>query len=134
MNTDNKELKIFGLNMIKISLIYSVFLIIWGFAVTFMSDSESLTSFIPTVLGSVILILATLSFKMPGKQKIFMHIAVVFGLIIFIFGAELLLKIANGADLFVNYWADITRLMFLITGGVFCALCIKSFRFARQNK
>ena len=83
MNTDNKELKIFGLNMIKISLIYSVFLIIWGFAVTFMSDSESLTSFIPTVLGSVILILATLSFKMPGKQKIFMHIVVIFGFIIF---------------------------------------------------
>lgn len=134
MSVENKEFKIFGLNMIKISYIYSFFLIVWGFVVSYLSESQSLTSFIPSVLGLCILIPTFMSFKIPKKYKIFMHIVVVFGFIIFISGLQILIKFVNGGDIFVNFWADFTRIMFLITGGFFCILCIKSFRFARQNK
>ena len=134
MNIKKKEFIIFGLNMIKISFIYSLFLIIWGFVVSYLSDSESLTSFIPSALGICIWILAFLSFKIPEKQKIFMHIVVIFGFIIFVSGFELLFKYFNDLGIFINYWADITRLIFLITGGLFFFLCMKSFRYARQNK
>ena len=134
MNVENKEFTIFKLNMIKVSLIYSFFLIIWGIVISYLSDSESMTSLIPSVMGMPILLLSIFALIIPSKQKVFMHLVAVFGLIIFLGGADILRSIFNGSDPFVNYWAGISKLMLLITGLIFCFMCIKSFRFARKNK
>ncbi len=62
-----------------------------------------------------------------------MHIVVLFGLIIFFGGLDFFRTIINGS-LFENYWADISKLMMLLTGLVFNIQCIKSFIHARKKQ
>lgn len=124
------EFKFLGNNMEKISSYYGAFLIIWGFAVSSLSNSESLTSLIPTFLGILILVFALFALFIPSKKKIFMHIVVMFGLITFIGGLDLF---RNYNSLFNNFWGDLSKLMMLTTGLFFTYLCIKSFIHARKQ-
>ena len=120
-----------GLSMEKISLIYGLFLILWGAAVSYLSASNSITSYIPSMFGLPILFFAILALMIPSKKKLLMHIVVTFGLIVFLGGLDFLRSIGNP---FENIWADSSKLMMLITGAIFTLLCIKSFIFARKNK
>jgi hypothetical protein len=132
-NTNIKEFIFLGKSIESVAIIYGIFLIIWGVAVSFISTSNSLTSFIPSIFGLPILLFAFLSVKFPNKKKLFMHIVVSFGLIVFIGGLDFsrgLLK----STLFNNMWADTSKLMMLITGLIFTFLCVKSFIFARKNR
>jgi len=128
-----KEFTFFGKSMESISIIYGIFLIIWGVAVSFISGSNSLTSFIPSIFGLPILLFSLLTIKLPSKKKLFMHIVVSFGLIIFIGGLDFSRGLLKGTS-FNNMWADTSKLMMLITGLIFTFLCVKSFIFARKNK
>jgi len=132
-NINIKEFTFLGKSMESISITYGIFLIIWGVAVSFISGSNSLTSLIPTIFGLPILLFSILSFKFPDKKKLFMHIVVTFGLIIFIGGLDFSRGLIKGTS-FNNMWADTSKLMMLITGLIFTYLCIKSFIFARKNK
>lgn len=120
-----------GLTMEKISLIYGLFLILWGAGVSYLSDSISITSYIPSMFGLPILLFAILTLLFPNKKKLLMHIVVTFGLIIFLGGLDFFRSLGNP---FENFWADSSKLMMLITGFIFTLLCIKSFIFARKNK
>ena len=131
--TEIKEFTFLGKSMESISIIYGIFLIIWGVAVSFISGSNSLTSFIPSIFGLPILLFAFLTVKLPSKKKLFMHIVVTFGLIVFIGGLDFSRGLLKGTS-FNNMWADTSKLMMLITGLLFTFLCIKSFIFARKNK
>ena len=124
------EFKFLGNNMEKISSYYGAFLIIWGFAVSSLSNSESLTSLIPAFLGILILVFALFALFIPSKKKLFMHIVVMFGLITFIGGLDLF---RNYNSLFNNFWGDLSKLMMLTTGLFFTYLCIKSFIHARKQ-
>jgi len=42
------------------------------------------------------------------------------------------IRTAIGGTLFNNYWADISKIMMLITGVLFVYFCFMSFRFARK--
>ena len=128
-----KEFIFLGKSMESVSIIYGIFLIIWGVAVSFISGSNSLTSFIPSMFGLPILLFAFLTIKFPNKKKLFMHIVVSFGLIVFIGGLDFSRGLLKGTS-FNNMWADTSKLMMLITGLVFTFLCVKSFIFARKNK
>ena len=128
-----KEFTFLGKNMESVSIIYAIFLIIWGVAVSFISGSNSLTSFIPSIFGLPILLFAFLTVKLPSKKKLFMHIVVSFGLIVFIGGLDFSRGLLKGTS-FNNIWADTSKLMMLITGLIFTFLCVKSFIFARKNK
>ena len=131
--TEIKEFTFLGKSMESVSIIYGIFLIIWGVAVSFISGSNSLTSFIPSIFGLPILLFAFLTIKFPGKKKLFMHIVVSFGLIVFIGGLDFSRGLLKGTS-FNNMWADTSKLMMLITGLIFTFLCVKSFIFARKNK
>ena len=124
------EFKFLGNNMEKISSYYGALLIIWGFAVSSLSNSESLTSLIPTFLGILILVFALFALFIPSKKKLFMHIVVIFGLITFIGGLDLF---RNYNSLFNNFWGDLSKFMMLTTGLFFTYLCIKSFIHARKQ-
>ena len=87
-NTNIKEFTFLGRNMESVSIIYGIFLIIWGIAVSLISSSNSLTSFIPTIFGLPILLFSILSVKFQNRKKLFMHIVVTFGLIVFIGGLD----------------------------------------------
>ena len=63
----------------------------------------------------------------------FMHIVVVFGLIILLGGLDFVRTLINGNP-FQNMWADISKLMMLVTGIFFTYQCIKSFIHARRSK
>tara|TARA_B100001079_G_scaffold155121_1_gene132914 strand:- start:60 stop:482 length:423 start_codon:yes stop_codon:yes gene_type:complete len=128
----NLEFKVFGLNIETFSIFYGSFLIFWGLLVSFISGSNSLTSFIPSFIGLPILIFSNLSIKFTSKKKIFMHIVVLFGLIAFLGGLDFFRSILNGT-VFQNIWADISKLILLTTGGYFVYQCIRSFIFARKN-
>ena len=134
-NQDNgiKEFTFLGKSMESVSIIYGIFLIIWGVAVSFISDSNSLTSFIPSMFGLPILLFSILSVKFSNKKKLFMHIVVTFGLIVFIGGLDFSRGLMKGTS-FNNMWADTSKLMMLTTGLIFTFLCVKSFIFARKNR
>ena len=128
---NKNEYTFMGLTMENISLIYGIFLILWGIGVSYLSDSNSITSYIPSIFGLPILLFAVLALLIPSKKKLLMHIVVTFGLIIFLGGLDFFRSLGNP---FENVWADSSKLMMMITGFLFTLLCIKSFIFARKNK
>jgi len=127
----NEEFKWCGLTVEKLSVYYGVFLISWGFVISFISGSDSFTSYIPSVLGLIVFLFSVLAIKIPNQKKLFMHLVVLFGVIIFLGGLDVLRSLDN---LFDNYWADLSKLMLLVTGFCFTVINVKSFIFIRKNK
>ena len=120
-----------GLTVEKISIFYGIFLIIFGIFISLVSDSNSLTSYIPTFFGIPIFAFGYLSMRYPEKKKLFMHIIVLIGLIIFLGGLDFFRSYPN---FFENLWADISKLSLLISGLIFTYINIQSFIFIRKNK
>ena len=120
-----------GLTVEKISIFYGIFLIIFGIFISLVSNSNSLTSYIPTFFGIPIFAFGYLSMRYPEKKKLFMHIIVLIGLIIFLGGLDFLRSYPN---FFENLWADLSKLSLLISGLLFTYINIQSFIFIRKNK
>tara|TARA_B100000941_G_scaffold153339_1_gene108712 strand:+ start:130 stop:540 length:411 start_codon:yes stop_codon:yes gene_type:complete len=129
----NKEFKVLNLTIEKFSLSYGLFLILWGIVISFISKSSSATSYIPSFLGLPLIIFSFLTLKFPSKRKLFMHIVVIFGLIIFLGGLDVIRSLIGGYA-FENFWADTSKTMMLLTGLYFLIQCVKSFIFARKNR
>jgi len=125
----NKEFLFLGTNIEKLSIFYGMFLILWGLTISYLSESNSMTSYIPSFLGIPVLIFSFLALNYPNKKKLFMHITATFVLIIFLGGLDILRGLS---DLFSNFWADLSKLMLLLTGLSMTILNIKSFIFARK--
>ena len=125
------EFKVLGMTMEKLSIVYGLFLILWGVFISLISGSNSFTSYIPSILGLPILVFAFLSMKFSNKKKLFMHIVVLFGLIIFLGGLDIIRSFLTGSA-FENYWADTSKLMMLLTGFFFTYQCIRSFIHTRK--
>ena len=128
---NNTEFKVAGLTMEKLSIYYGLFLILWGVTVSFISGSGSFTSYIPSILGAPILIFSYLSIKFISKKKMFMHIVVLFGLIIFLGGIDFIRSLVSG-NAFENVYADLSKIMMLVTSLFFTYQCIRSFIHARK--
>lgn len=131
LNQNTSEFKVLGFSMENFSIVYGIFLVFWGVIISLISGSNSFTSYIPSILGLPILIFAYLSIKFISKKKMFMHIVVLFGLIIFLGGLDFIRSIFTGSA-FDNVWADISKLMMLLTGLFFTYQCISSFIHARK--
>ena len=122
---------VFGKTIEEFSLYYGIFLIVWGVVISLLSGSSSYTSYIPSYLGVIIFIFSYLSLKFVNKKKLFMHIAATVGLITMLGGLDILRTMLKG-NFFGNFWADLSKLMMLITGGLFVYYCFSSFKFARK--
>ena len=129
---EKKEFTFISLNIVDLSIIYAMFLIIWGMSISIISESNSITSLIPSILGLPILVFSYLSKVFPSKQKLFMHIVVIIGLLIFLGGLDFIrgFLTSNGLG---SIWASSSKLMMLISGGVFCYAYILSFMHARRK-
>ena len=92
----NKEFKVLNLTIEKFSFYYGFFLIAWGIIVSFISGSSSATSYIPSFLGLPLVIFSYLAIKFSSKKKLFMHIVVIFGLIIFLGGLDVIRTLIGG--------------------------------------
>ena len=132
-NQNTSEFKVGNLTMEKLSIYYGLFLILWGVIISLISGSGSMTSYIPSFLGVPILIFSYLSIKFISKKKMFMHIVVLFGLIIFLGGLDFIRSLVTG-NAFNNFYADLSKIMMLLTGLFFTYQCIKSFIHARKMR
>ena len=117
-----------GQSMPRITIGFGTFLIAWGVIISVVSKSDSITSFFPSLLGLPILVSGIMAQKVPEKRKLWMHIAVVFGLLCAIGGTRFFMVMSDGLT-----YASGSMLMLLVTGSVYTFFCIKSFRFARIN-
>ena len=93
--TEQNEFKAYGMNMTTMTLAYGGFLILWGLALFLISGHK--TAAMPAVIGLPILLAGALAWKVPSKRKIWMHIAVIFGLLNFAVGTYMIIK-ASGSE------------------------------------
>ena len=123
-----KEYKLFGNTVEDITIKYGIFLVLWGGVISFLSQSESITSWIPGMIGFPLFLLGWVSKVIPSLKKIAMHIAVLIGFIGFTGGFDFF---KSG---FSSPYAGASKLMSLLTGFLFCYLCIQSFLYIRRQK
>ena len=107
---------------------YGAMLVLWGIAVSILSESDSITSYFPSILGAPILISGVLANRNPEKRKFWMHIAVTFGLLCALGGTRFFMVMSDGLD-----YASSSMLMLLVTGSIYTFLCVRSFIEARKS-
>ena len=130
----DSEFTFVGQKVEKITLVIGLAMTIWGAVVTIISESQSLTSLIPSAIGLPMFIVGYFAIRYQHKKSFFMHIAVVIGLIMFVGGSDLIRTFIGNGVIFKNFWADLSKLFLLIFGGFHTYLCIKSFRHIRKMR
>ena len=95
---ESQPFRFAGMQIVTMTLGYGAFLIVW--AAIFSIGSKSFTSWIPAMLGLPILISGALTKAVPAKRKIWMHIAVLFGLLAFLGGFRFFAALGSDAGLF----------------------------------
>ena len=107
---------------------YGAMLVLWGVAVSILSESDSITSYFPSMLGAPILLSGILATRNPEKRKFWMHIAVTFGLLCALGGTRFFMVMSDGLN-----FASSSMLMLLVTGSAYTFLCVRSFIEARKS-
>ena len=118
-----------GQSIPTITISYGSFLILWGIVISQISESNSITSYFPSLLGAPLLLSGILANAIPEKRKLWMHIAATFGLLSALGGTRFFMVISDG----FNY-ASSSMLMLLITGAIYTYICVQSFIWFRKNK
>jgi hypothetical protein len=127
------EFKFVGMTIPKFTITYGVFLVVWATAVSIGVGSKSFTSWIPAMMGGPILISGFMAQAKPNQKKLWMHVAVVFGLLAFLGGGDFFRGFAAEGGPFAKPAAGASKLMLFVTGGLFTFACVKSFIWARKN-
>ena len=128
-NSHNTEdFRVFSLSIELLTAIYGLFMIIWAFSISFISESSSITSLVPAFVGFPLVLIGFISMIKPTFRKALMHIAVLIGIIAFLGGLDFF------RGMFINYYAGLSKLMLLITGFAYIYFCIQSFIFVRRQK
>lgn len=110
-------------------------LIVVGLVGFFGTGAEHKTALIPAVFGLLLVILGALA-RNPAKRALFMHIAVVVGLLGFlgsISGVVKVIRMLGGATIERPAAAEAQTAMALLTG-LFVAMCVRSFIAARRER
>jgi peptidoglycan/LPS O-acetylase OafA/YrhL len=113
----------------NLTLGYGAFLIAWGIAVSILSDSNSITSYFPSMLGVPLALAGVMVMRMPEKRKLWMHIAATFGLLCAIGGTRFFMVMGDGIT-----YASGSMLMLLVTGSGYTVVCVRSFIAARKAR
>jgi len=129
-----KEFKVLGMSVEVLTLIAGFFLVIWATIVSLISQSDSITSWIPAFFGIALILFSSLAIVNSSAKKLWMHLVVMVAFIIFLGGLDFFRPIFNGDDLFSNFYAGISKLMLFFVGATLTYICVKSFIWARKNK
>ena len=113
----------------NVTLGYGVFLIAWGFVISIVSQAESFTSYIPSMLGAPLAVSGFMVMRKPENRKLWMHVAATFGLLCALFGTGFFMVMGDGIT-----YASGSQLMLLITGTAYTVLCVRSFIAARKAR
>ena len=112
----------------NLTTIYGILLTLWGLIVTGISESQSISSFAPALFGLPLLVSGEMA-KTPGaSRKLWMHVAVTFGLLAALGGTRFFMVMSDGLD-----YASSSMLMLLVTGTAYTFLCVRSFIEARKS-
>ena len=112
----------------NLTTIYGILLTLWGLIVTGISKAQSISSFAPALFGLPLLVSGEMA-KTPGaSRKLWMHVAVTFGLLAALGGTRFFMVMSDG----LNY-ASSSMLMLLVTGSIYTFLCVRSFIEARKS-
>ncbi len=122
------------MNLPVITIAYGALLIILGVTGYFMSGMVSVTALIPAFLGIIILVCGVLANK-ESRRKLFMHIALVFGLLGFLGTATALPSLITliGGEEVALPGAIIGKSVTAILSLIFLLIGVKSFIDARRN-
>ena len=129
----SQQFTFLNIDMSRWTLIYGLWLIAWATIVSFISGSTSITSWIPAMLGVPILVMGVLCIALPARRKVWMHCAVLFGLVALLGGLDFFRGVFSGGDAFANPAAGASKLMLLMSGGLYVFICVRSFIWARAN-
>jgi hypothetical protein len=113
----------------NVTLGYGVFLVAWGIVISIVSESESITSYFPSVLGVPLAVSGFMVMRKPEDRKLWMHIAASFGLLCALGGTRFFMVMSDGIT-----YASGSQLMLLITGTAYTVLCFRSFIAAREAR
>ena len=122
------------MNLPVTTIVYGSLLIVLGVTGYFMSGMVSVTALIPAFLGIIILVSGVLAQK-ESRRKLFMHIALVFGLLGFLgtVGALPSLISMIGGEEVTRPGAVIGKSVTAILSLVFLIIGVKSFIDARRK-
>ena len=130
----DSEFTFIGQSAEKITAVIGIILLLWGIFVSLVSESQSFTSYIPSLLGLPLFLCGLLAILFENKRSLFMHIAVIFGLVTFLGGADILRSITSDTFLTKSLWADLSKILLLICGGFHTYICVQSFRHVRMHR
>ena len=108
----SQEFKVLNISFVKFSILYGLFLFSWGIVISIISNSSSITSYIPSFISIPIILFSFLSLVIPQKKKLFMHITATFGLICALAGLDLFRELPN---IFDNFWADLSKIIMFLS-------------------
>ena len=123
------EYKPMGISMANLTIGYGVMMILWGIAVSYLSDSNSITSYIPSIAGVLMVIPGVLTNMQPEKKKLWMHVAVTVGALCALGGTRFFMVMSDGIG-----YASGSSLMLFVTGSLYTYLCVQSFKHARKSQ
>ncbi len=129
---EQAEFRFMGVTVPNLTIVYGIFLVLWGAA--FYLDSSAVTAAIPAFIGLPILLSGLLTRALPAQRKVWMHVAVLFGLFAFLGGFAILRGLGSEGGMFARPNAAISQLMLLFTGGFYTVTCVRSFIWARKNR
>ena len=130
----DSEFTFLGQSAEKITAVIGIILLVWGIFVSSVSESQSFTSYIPSLLGLPLFLCGLLAILFENKRSLFMHIAVIFGLVTFLGGADVFRSITSDTFLTKSFWADLSKILLLICGGFHTYICVQSFRHVRMHR
>ena len=121
-----------GIEMDRFTVAYGCFLIIWALVVSILTDSNSFTSWIPAFIGAPIALMGILTILYPSRRKIWMHVAILLGVLAFLGGLDFFRGVSDPDGPFKVLAAGVSKLMLFLTGGIYIFGSIRSFLWARR--
>ena len=125
---NTNDFRVFSLSIEFLTTLYGLFMVIWAFSISFITESSSITSMIPAFIGVPLALIGFISMIKPTFRKALMHMAVVIGIVAFFGGLDFF------RGMFTNYYAGLSKLMLLVTGFFYVYFCVQSFIFVRRQK
>ena len=123
------EYKPMGMSMENLTIGYGIMMIMWGITVSYLSNSDSFTSYIPSIMGVLMVLPGILTKIQPEKKKLWIHIAVIIGALCALGGTRFFMVMSDGIG-----YASGSSLMLFVTGSLYTYLCVQSFKHARKSQ
>ena len=130
-----ESFKSFGMDMARFTMATALALVGLGVLFYVLTGMEQKTALIPSGVGGLLFLMGFLTMKMPEKRKIFMHIAVLLGLVC----ATAVLR--DVPDIMESGFSPdgelslalVEKMIMMVIGVVYTVQCVRSFIAARRG-